>query len=152
MRIKLVENRGIYLFLHPNCPAQSSKAEERCCWARTYCSCYKFLHKFALWQAPVPPSPTARPGPSFGVSHASVLFRPLAFFQHLLRWFYEFYHLLALGRRQFLLPFEQFLSRKSTFNCLGRRLKRLGGLHIAHFSDGRNFSFVPRLLPLTVEV
>lgn len=98
------------------------------------------------------PIPTARLGPSFGESHASVLFRPLAFFQHLLRWFYEFYHLLALGRLQFLLPFEQFLSRKSTFNCLGRRLKRLGGLHIAHFRDGKNFSFVPRLLPLTVEV
>lgn len=98
------------------------------------------------------PIPTARLGPSFGESHASVLFRPLAFFQHLLRWFYEFYHLLALGRLQFLLPFEQFLSRKSTFNCLGRRLKRPGGLHIAHFRDGKNFSFVPRLLPLTVEV
>lgn len=70
---------------------------------RTYCNCYKFLHKFALWQAG--PAPPKSSGAEFHPRWSCVLCRPLAFliffFSTPSVWFYEFSHLPALKRLRF---------------------------------------------------
>lgn len=44
---------------------------------QTYCNCYKFLHKFALWQAGIAPPKSS--GTVFHPRWSCVLCRPLAF-------------------------------------------------------------------------